>query len=72
MTFSWTGDSRFARAVGHGLDLRAGLLFDRLVWGWLVYDGTTLERVAWGEARSMLGAQVQAETCARRSTREAA
>lgn len=61
---TWDGDARFARAMAHGCDLRAGLLFDRLIYGWLVYDAATMERIAWGERTSMAAAQVQAEAIA--------
>ena len=66
MNFAWHGDGRFARALGHGYDLRAGLLFDRLAFVWIVYDAATMARLEWGEARTMAGAQVQAETIAAR------
>ena len=60
----WRGTELFQRALADGCDLRAGQLFDRLAFGWLVYDATTMERVGWGEARTMPAAQAAAEIAA--------
>jgi len=57
----WRGTELFQRALADGCDLRAGQLFDRLAFGWLVYGATTMERVGWGEARTMPAAQAAAE-----------
>jgi hypothetical protein len=60
--FIWNGDARFQRAVtSDDYDLRVGLMLDHQSFGWLVYETSTLKRLAWGEAPAMKYAKRQSE-----------